>query len=281
MIRVRFDPTKLTGEKRTWWDAWEAKSEAARDKYIAEHEAGEESAFKKGIWSELKAWLLDNIFHGKCAYCEVHVTAGFFGDAEHFRPKGNVTVTNDGRRQPAQLATGGAHSGYYWLAYDWRNLLPSCERCNNTKRDEFPVGKDHTVDAAKTTGELNGIEEPLLIYPYEDDPSRFIRFGGGGMVVAIDDDPKGVETIRVFGLDREALNDARWRAQGNAIRGLQMPVAKMLDDDVYNMKATNKEVDYYIGPDAPFSCAVTDWFIERARIVKNRLDKATQRLRSN
>jgi hypothetical protein len=48
-----------------------------------------------------------------------------------FRPKGGW-VQNDGDAltQP----------GYYWLAYEWSNLLISCQLCNQEfKKNRFPL----------------------------------------------------------------------------------------------------------------------------------------------
>jgi hypothetical protein len=59
--------------------------------------------------------------HEKCAFCEAKPLHVSDGDVEHFRPKGGVRQADtDPLQQP----------GYYWLAYDWANLMFSCERCN-------------------------------------------------------------------------------------------------------------------------------------------------------
>src|SRR5579872_571430 len=60
----------------------------------------------------------------KCAYCERICKA----DIEHYRPKKAVD-------EEAQ------HPGYYWLCYEWSNLLPSCITCNRegSKHNHFPV----------------------------------------------------------------------------------------------------------------------------------------------
>jgi hypothetical protein len=73
---------------------------------------------------------LYEIFHGKCAYCEVDYAASQPGDVEHFRPKARVREGNKANR-----------TGYYWLAADWRNLLPSCRDCNCQRRYKFPNGR--------------------------------------------------------------------------------------------------------------------------------------------
>ena len=58
---------------------------------------------------------LEKLFHGKCAYCETKYEANQPVDIEHYRPKSAYMV--DGKL---------TKPGYWWLAADWTNLLPSC-----------------------------------------------------------------------------------------------------------------------------------------------------------
>jgi hypothetical protein len=69
--------------------------------------------------------------HGKCAFCECKVTHQQYGDVEHFRPKkGYKQKDGDPLGRP----------GYYWLAYEWTNLLVSCQICNQKfKKNLFPL----------------------------------------------------------------------------------------------------------------------------------------------
>ena len=64
---------------------------------------------------------LRELFVNKCAYCESSLVGGDM-DVEHYRPKGGVSEVPD-------------HSGYYWLAYDWENLVASCSFCNRLRRE--------------------------------------------------------------------------------------------------------------------------------------------------
>lgn len=69
--------------------------------------------------------------YGKCAYCEARVIHISYGDVEHFRPK---AAFQQGETTPLEKP------GYYWLAYDWLNLLLSCQICNQRhKRNLFPL----------------------------------------------------------------------------------------------------------------------------------------------
>ena len=67
----------------------------------------------------------------KCCYCESYVRHTSPGTIDHYRPKA-----------ASQQSVGDPFNrpGYYWLAYDWENLLFSCPICNQTcKRNQFPL----------------------------------------------------------------------------------------------------------------------------------------------
>lgn len=156
-------------------------------------------------------------FHGKCAYCESYIKSTQDGDVEHFRPKGAVhdadnkvikTRDSSGNEQP--------HRGYYWLAYDWRNLLPSCILCNQLRRsngqafgkgNRFPVRKTH---AAGPADDLL-TEEPLLLHPVLDDPAAHLTLDPTkGILGGLTD--RGKTTIQILGLNREGLISERQQA---------------------------------------------------------------------
>src|ERR1700722_8576322 len=91
MINIPFDPDRLVGPEKVFFDNWTKLAERLQAQLTAEVTAGSLPKFRSEVWSALKVWLLRNVFHGKCAYCEVSIEAGFVGDAEHYRPKGAVT----------------------------------------------------------------------------------------------------------------------------------------------------------------------------------------------
>lgn len=124
---------------------------------------------------------LEDLFHGKCAYCETYYAAQAPVDVEHYRPKGAVEDDPD-------------HPGYWWLAMDWQNLLPSCIDCNRRrkqktpeltsdlsvlhktmltgKKDCFPVSGDR---AAGEEADVD-LEDPLLLDPTRDDPGAHLHY---------------------------------------------------------------------------------------------------------
>lgn len=218
MRHVRFDPSELQGEHKDKWDAWVLRAEAARQAALDSAAAGETVSFNNAIWSSLKEDLISGVFNGFCAYCESPLRTTGFGDAEHYRPKGKVQVLVGNRRQTVRL-NGKQHPGYYWLAYDWRNLVPACSQCNTKgKGNLFPVAGIH-VDAPPAPGapsDLDELEQPLLLHPYIDQPSRHLTFGVRGSVGPADDDPRGAASIQVYKLDREELMSARDAARALA-----------------------------------------------------------------
>jgi hypothetical protein len=117
-----------------------------------------------------------------------------------------------------------AHPGYYWLAYDWRNLLPACGQCNSGsgKMNQFPIAAgcahapSHT--AGRTPAALDAIERPRLLHPYSHHPENFLRFGQDGTIAAAADDPEqlGQASIETYNLTRGDLNITRHEYQDKA-----------------------------------------------------------------
>jgi 5-methylcytosine-specific restriction endonuclease McrA len=72
---------------------------------------------------------LQDLYPYKCAYCETD-SSGSSLQVEHFRGKDkNIRNTKDTKDRHA----------YYWLAYEWSNLLLICSDCNGAKSDYFPL----------------------------------------------------------------------------------------------------------------------------------------------
>lgn len=142
--------------------------------------------------------------NGKCAYCERYFN-GDFGAVEHFRPKGGWKQSNgDKLLQP----------GYYWLTYEWSNLLYSCDECNTVyKHNLFPLANPGSRDIDHRNISK---EQPLLVNPAEEDPGIYIAFHSEmaiPRIVAGLPSAKGKATIELLGLNsRPALKQARREA---------------------------------------------------------------------
>lgn len=136
--------------------------------------------------------------HKKCAFCEAKPLAVSDGDVEHFRPKGGARQTDD---DPLQ------RPGYYWLAYDWANLMFSCGRCNQRhKKNLFPLVDP--MRRAKTHRDTIVDEAPVFIDPTAEDPEQYISYRDH-VPVAIRGNARGEQTINALGLRRPDLNADR------------------------------------------------------------------------
>ena len=136
--------------------------------------------------------------HGKCCFCETQVTTASHGDVEHYRPKAGWDQENGAGRQTP---------GYYWLAYEWRNLYLACEVCNQSfKVNRFPLA-DPAARARSHRDATSG-ETPLLIDPGAEDPEPHFEWRAGRPTPRAGDE-RAAATIRIVGLDRRPLNEAR------------------------------------------------------------------------
>lgn len=138
--------------------------------------------------------------HDKCCFCEAKVSHISSGDVEHFRPKAGFRQDERHRLE---------RPGYYWLAYDWHNLLFCCELCNRRhKGNLFPV--DNPAARARDHNGLAEQESALFINPAAEDPEQFISFREE-IPIPLAANPRGDATIRALGLNRKDLNDDRLR----------------------------------------------------------------------
>jgi len=202
MIRIRNEPSSAK------WDSWKAKGQRKAAEHIADHRAGREFKIDADLYKACRNEILEN-FHGKCGYCESLIAVqNHVPDVEHYRPKGRI-------RDHLNSEDLDKHPGYFWLAYEWRNLLPSCPACNRPgkaiatgktvgKHDLFPVASG--TRAWKPGHETR--EEPLLLNPYIDDPADHFTFDYDTGVIGAKTD-RGEETIRLLDLNRDALLSER------------------------------------------------------------------------
>lgn len=185
----------------------------ALDFYAAWDGASKFTGYKAYKNPDVRA-ALEEAFGGKCAYCETFYAATQPVAIEHYRPKGGVTI--DGKRVPP---------GYYWLASDWLNLLPSCTDCNSPRRQDLPdqsrtAGKANAfplaseASRAKAPGEEKR-EKRLLLHPYRDFPEKHFEWVWGtgtvddGWVRPRRSSAKGAVTIATCALQRRGLRAAR------------------------------------------------------------------------
>jgi uncharacterized protein (TIGR02646 family) len=147
------------------------------------------------------------IYHDKCAYCE---SKEFDPQVEHYRPKNKVV-------------RAARHPGYYWLAFEWSNLVSTCFDCNKVgtgKGNRFPLlaGEAFRVKIAPIIAgnrfdpgqtSANGAtllaEKPSLLHPEIDNPETCFLFDNKGAMKGVDADGRGETTIKVCNLNRKNL----------------------------------------------------------------------------
>ncbi|MES2922104.1 MAG: hypothetical protein V4819_11185 [Verrucomicrobiota bacterium] len=157
------------------------------------------------LWTDdrIRNWLFDQ-FHNKCWYSEAYESVSPT-HVDHFRPKGRVKDD----------LTGVFESGYWWLAFNWKNYRISGHLLNSKKGDLFPIvqGKRGTHDD-ETSLEL---EAPVLIDPLSDQ-ARLISFQvdeDGCLAVPApgchpSEQRRAERTIEIIGLNlRDRLNKKR------------------------------------------------------------------------
>ena len=172
-------------------------------------------------------------FRGRCAYCESYIADFQHGDIEHFRPKKGVTDEND---FPVRISKSdgseGDHPGYFWLAYSWKNLLPSCITCNQPgeegigKRNRFPL--ELPPGHAMTQKEIAN-ERPLLLNPIDpedDDPEDHLDIElETGVMTFKNNSKRGEICIKMFGLN---TRDQLVRERRTAINEVKALCAQLL-----------------------------------------------------
>ena len=169
---------------------------------------------------------LHTLFYGKCAYCQSEVGAPNDEEIEHYRPKGSVRGTD--------------HSGYWWLASQWTNLLLSCTGCNQGrkqhlvtpqmteaeylaliaapprqtvgKHEQFPIAGQRSLCETDD----HDLEDALLIEPTVRDPAEHlswsIKYHYSVVLPAHGVNGEslyGATTIEVCALNRSKLVEAR------------------------------------------------------------------------
>ncbi|NMG03301.1 hypothetical protein [Azoarcus taiwanensis] len=153
--------------------------EAAHAAVLAEADPVQRAALiaaNRGHWVALRAEF-SAYSHGKCWYVECK-NPGTDDDIDHFRPKSGVKED-------------GTHPGYFWFAFDWKNLRLSCHRANRPrinpdgagtggKAGHFPLV--NPAARAFTPAEGKGHEVPALLDPTDPQDVAMLTFQQNGEV---------------------------------------------------------------------------------------------------
>ncbi|AQG80306.1 HNH endonuclease [Spirosoma montaniterrae] len=208
---------------------------------------------------------LQNIYKNKCGYCRTDVSTGASWRVDHYRPKARVKDSPD-------------HDGYYWLAYEWSNLILSCEKCNGRKQHNFPLENEACRVSAPTPG-INGLptddycradkailvsESPLLLNPELDDPDEHLRFLPNGTVQG--KTRKGEKSIELYFLWRDKLITDRKNMTDDVLEKLKKHLTKYLKGEIdektyrYVMQDVYEEASLNCQPDRAYSHVATAMF---------------------
>ena len=149
--------------------------------------------------------------HSKMRFCESKVSHIAHGDVEHFRPKAGYRRRPNGRL---------IRPGYYWLAYEWSNLLFCCQICNQRfKGNQFPLADE--ANRATSHHEAIKGEQPLFLDPSVEDPESVLEFcdGRDGHLFREDGGhPRRKVIIEALGLNRADLAEVRRDALSQIIQ---------------------------------------------------------------
>jgi len=136
----------------------------------------------------------------KCAYCESEVGVATGGDVDNFRPKSGAKG----------MSGEFVKNHYWWLTYEWENLLLSCPVCNRRKSNFFPLKNEESRAKVYDVGDKLQKESAFLIDPCQDDPADHFIFYENGRLKPMTE--RGEVTIKVIGLNRRELIHGRKRA---------------------------------------------------------------------
>lgn len=176
---------------------------------IEEKDATSKNREFKGYDTDAIKNALKVLYPDKCAYCESNSEVVASLQVEHYRPKKKVTEEV-------------SHRGYYWLAWEWTNLVYACARCNQGgtgKGFKFPIAGTRCTEEPKLNNELDYEqfnashatltgEQPLLLHPEIDNPEEHLTCEIDGKLRGLT--TRGTRTIEICGLNRSPLIKARF-----------------------------------------------------------------------
>lgn len=179
--------------------------------------------FNKEIDKELKEHL-HKVFHGKCGYCEIKIDYPELGTVDRYRPNNGVRDKNEFYQDL-----------YWWLTFEWDNLIYACKECNQYKGNYFPI-KGRRALNEKDDYEN---EHRMLLNPYLDETDKHLNYihSNNGHIDALTDE--GNQTIELLRLNRTNLLEGRKKARKEIIEAVESLVnGKQID---------NRSVKKYLG----------------------------------
>lgn len=238
--------------------------EAAQAAVLAEADPVQRAALiaaNRAQWVALRAEF-SAYSHGKCWYVECK-NPGTDDDIDHFRPKSGVKED-------------ATHPGYFWFAFDWKNLRLSCHRANRPrinpdgagtggKAGHFPLV--NPAARAFTPAEGKGQEVPALLDPTDPQDVAMLTFQQNGEV-ALSPQFKGQAAAEakfaasrlILHLDWPAFREARVVLYNQIERTVDRLVREAPNDDL-NVPPTQafydaiRDLKNAMKPDQEYSAA--------------------------
>lgn len=133
----------------------------------------------------------------KCAYCEQKMAPSGI-HTNRYRPEAAAQDWPKGKEW---------REHYWWMAFEWQNLLPLCSHCTSLKGHHFPVVMRAKVEASLTELKREGAK---LIDPFTEDPAGLITFNENGEAIGTTE--RGNLTIELLSLNRTDLLAKRLQA---------------------------------------------------------------------
>jgi uncharacterized protein (TIGR02646 family) len=186
---------------------------------------------------------LEILYHSKCAFCESKLNAipkdNYEFTVEHFRPK---------------------KGGWYWLAYEWSNLMPSCRKCNEAKADHFSIDKrkkqnlplitdsegKEIIDLSRCIADCEELlaENALLLQPEVDNPMDFLAFDLEKLGYFVDDSKqkRAKYTLDLCKLNRSDLFERRKSIYDTFLTTIKDKLIELLE--IYGNQYTDKELKF-------------------------------------
>jgi uncharacterized protein (TIGR02646 family) len=176
---------------------------------------------KRKVYAEFRS-VFEEAYGRKCWYTESR-NPGTDDDIDHYRPKGKV-------------ADCPGHGGYWWLAFDWRNLRLSCHRANRRRRnpDENAVlGKGNHFPLLEEnrrwcSPEDACHEEPELLDPIDPEDPPLLTFDIDGRVAVAPAHRESETAVRRVEASRQLLH-LDWPAFVEDRRDLYAEILRRVD----------------------------------------------------
>lgn len=194
--------------------------------------------------------------YNKCCFCEKD-QEDEHGHVEHYRPKEGYKTAKGGNL---------IKPGYYWLGYVWNNLYFVCFACNSVeyKGNLFPLS-DEGFRANSHHDNINN-EDALILDPGGSKNPRDHIFFQRNLPAWKSDE--GENTIKICGIDRDALNSKREKL----ISDIEARLAVLETSAIHSVQKVNSAKVFLkncVRKDAEFSAAAFDFLHDYSDFLNN------------